>query len=411
MRTNDLFLTAAAASMMMLAACTHDDGTTSISEPTPVGNELIISTRHSEMGITRAESNIQGTQFKSDESIHIYLRDAANADTTRYYSPLIYTSDGSGGLTTITNGNKIYWPRLMHSLHIYGVYPTGSMDYSKMNTDLTSITLDTYRTEDRAFDKFFPYFFTVERDQTSEDNYKASDLMTGLPTTYEHTTDGTLGPSFSAPFTLRQNVTPGNIPLTFTHRLTKVIVNVKITEGTNDITMDHIWDTNPSPEDHNYARVALVNTKRKTWFSLYNNNDTEGNTADDFYDVVTIGRILSEAPDSVIVGQGKTPIDNSSNAKSLTLSAIVPPQTLTEGLPFIKVFLIDNSSGSEVVTNTFIYKIPDDGDATPNEVALTLEASKVYTFNISINKPNITVTTSISPWTVTDANNVIGVLQ
>ena len=411
MRTNDLFLTAAAASLMMLAACTHDDGTTSISEPTPVGNELIISTRHSEMGITRAESNIQGTQFKSGESIHIYLRDAANADTTRYYSPLIYTSDGSGGLTTITNGNKIYWPRLMHSLHIYGVYPTGSMDYSKMNTDLTSITLDTYRTEDRAFDKFFPYFFTVERDQTSEDNYKASDLMTGLPTTYTHTTDGTQGPSFSAPFTLRQNVTPGNIPLTFTHRLTKVIVNVKITEGTNDIEMNDIWDTNPSPEDNKYARVALVNTKRKTWFSLYNNNNTGENTTDDFYDVVTTDRILSEAPDSVIVGQGKTPIDNSSNANSLTLSAIVPPQTLTEGLPFIKVFLIYDSGGSEVVTNTFIYKIPDDGDATPNEVALTLEASKVYTFNISINKPNITVTTSISPWTVTGANDVIGVLQ
>lgn len=233
--------------------------------------------------------------------------------------------------------------------------------------------------------------------------------MTGFPTTYTHTTDGTLGASFSAPFTLRQNVTPGNIPLTFTHRLTKVIVNVKITEGTNDITMDDIWDTNPSSVDHKYARVALVNTKRKTWFSLYNNNDTEGNTADDYYDVVTIGRILTEAPDSVIVGQGQTPI--ASNANSLTLSAIVPPQTLTEGLPFIKVFLIDDSSGSEVVTNTFIYKIPDDGDATPNEVALTLEASKVYTFNISINKPNITVTTSISPWTVTGANDVIGVLQ
>ena len=401
MRTNDLFLTAAAASMMMFAACTHDDGTASISEPTPVGNELIISTRHSEMGITRAESNIQENQFKSGESIHIYLRDAANADTTRYYSPLIYTSDGSGELTTTTNDNKIYWPRLMHSLHIYGVYPTGSMDFSKMNTDLTSITLDTYRTEDRAFDKFFPYFFTVERDQTSEDYYKASDLMTGFPTTYTHTTNETLGPSFSAPFTLRQNVTPGKIPLTFTHRLTKVIVNVKITEGTNDITMDHIWDT--TPEDHNYARVALVNTKRKTWFSLYNNNDTEGNTADDFYDVVTTDRILSEAPDSVIVGQGKTPIDNSSNAKSLTLSAIVPPQTLTEGLPFIKVFLIDNSNGSEVVTNTFIYKIPEGG--------LTLNASTVYTFNISINKPNITVTTRIIPWTVTGANDVIGVLQ
>ena len=39
MRTNDLFLVAAAASMMMFAACTHDDGT--LSTASPASNEMI----------------------------------------------------------------------------------------------------------------------------------------------------------------------------------------------------------------------------------------------------------------------------------------------------------------------------------------------------------------------------------
>ena len=82
MRTNDLFLTAATASMMMLAACTHDDGGSVVTTPTPASNEIVISTSASKMGITRSPeadatnqtTTIQGTLFDADETIDIFFK-------------------------------------------------------------------------------------------------------------------------------------------------------------------------------------------------------------------------------------------------------------------------------------------------------------------------------------------------
>lgn len=406
MRTNYLFLTAAAASMLMLTACTHDDS--SSTESAPVSNELIISTRHSEMGITRAESNIQSEQFKQGEPIHVFLRDATDIlDSTRYSSPRLYITTNTtgslspatdnGGGTYTANSNKLYWPKLMHSLHIYGIYPIGSVGWSARKT--TSADADTYTTNNSAFDKEFKYYFTVQEDQTSEANYKASDLMTGFPTTYEHSSDETAGSSYTAPFTIRQNENPGLIKLTFTHRLTKVIVNITKTTETADISMDDIRYSSES--DKVFARVTLLNTVRKTWFQVDNT------------DVVAATRVAAgeggvdeqPAPHNVIVGQGATALSN--NASSVTLSAIVPPQTIISGSDFIQVELIDNTNNAnptdpDNVTNTFKYKLDDN---------LTLQASKVHTYNIRINKPNIIVTTSITNWDAVDAVNPVGVLQ
>lgn len=405
MRTNYLFLTAATASMLMLTACTHDDS--SSTESAPVSNELIISTRHSEMGITRAESNIQSEQFKQGEPIHVFLRDATDiADSTHYLSPRLYiTTNTTGSLspatdngngTYIANSDKLYWPKLMHSLHIYGIYPIGSVGWSARKT--TSADADTYTTNNSAFDKTFKYYFTVQADQTSEANYKASDLMTGFPTTYTHSSDGTAGPSYTAPFTLRQNENPGSIALTFTHRLTKVIVNITKTTETADISMDDIRYSGES--DKVFARVTLLNTVRKTWFQVDNT------------DVVAATRVAAGEdgvdaqpdPNNVIVGKGSTAL--SSEANSVTLSAIVPPQTITSGSAFIQVDLIDNTSvspgGPDNITNTFKYVLDSD---------LTLQASKVHTYNIRINKPNITVSTSITNWVAVDPVSPVGVLQ
>ena len=402
MRTNDLFLTAAAASMMMFAACTHDDGTASISEPTPVGNELIISTRHSEMGITRAESDIQSGQFKQGEPIHIFLRDATNiADSTKYLSPRLYvTTNTTGALSPATdngdgtysaNSDKLYWPKLMHSLHVYGVYPIGSVGWSARKTTCDE---NTYKANNKAYDKTFKYYFTVAADQTSEVSYKASDLMTGFPTSYTHTA----GESFTAPFTLKQNENPGPIPLTFTHRLTKIVVNITRTGETADIDMNDIWydETATNPADTKYAVVTLENVVKKTWFCVDNTDEVAASrvvVGDDGVDAQPEGT-------TIIVGKGKTHLTGNSN--SLTLSAIVPPQTITGsvGSPthFIKVQLYDGES----ITNTFYYDLKDN---------LTLLASKVHTYNIRINKPNITVTTSISNWGDGGTTSEIGVLQ
>ena len=389
MRTNDLFLTAAAASLMMLAACTHDDGTTSISEPTPVGNELIISTRHSEMGITRAESNIQGTMFDINAEMDVFLRDATDPagvsntnDTTHYApNPKLYkvTNTSTGAIKTYSAGdteNRLFWPKLIHELYIFGVYPVGSVSWDNV-VDKTNPTHAGYD----PFSATQSYYFTVKEDQTSEANYKASDLMTGLPSGYTHTK----GTAYSAPFKLTQYENPGIVPLLFTHRLTKVVVNITKTTGTEDTDIkidDDIIYTGES--DTKYARVTLMNTKRKTTFQVPSTNELVDGVASNVGEVV--------------VGRGSTTI-TVGDYTAVTLSAIVPPQQIAATTTFIKVELIDNGN----VTDTFLYKIPGGG--------LTLQASRVHTYNIRINKPHINVTTSITNWADGGIINEIGTLQ
>lgn len=405
MRTNDLFLTAAAASMIMLAACTHDDGTTSISEPTPVGNELIISTRHSEMGITRAESNIQESQFDNDEEIHIFLKDAYTGGvegTTTYEYPLIYKKTETESVTgrniktyvgSTTNENRLFWPKLMHSLDIFGVYPKNSV-----TTDVKVGA--TYS----PFDKNEFYYFTVAEDQTEPLNYKNSDLMTGLPTNYNDVHAGSYDANDpaanDAPFKLKQNENPGTIPLTFTHRLTKIIINITKTTGTKDfdIRLEDLEYTGTN--DKKYARVTLLNTLRKTKFKVNSN------------DAVDKDHIITVSPDQVIVGKGGTTTTTNTNGyTAVTLAAIVPPQKIDKNKVFIKVDLIDEDrtdidadNANNRIYDTFLYKIPSTGD-------LILAPSTVYTYTIRINKPHIDVSTTISPWTSGPINHVVGVLQ
>ena len=384
MRTNDLFLVAAAASMMMFAACTHDDGT--LSTASPASNEIVITTRSSDIGFTRAESDIQSTQFLNGEHIDIFLRDASGvADSTTYGNPYNYQTNGSGGGILTRDGSTVvkeYWPKLMHPLYIYGIYPQGAVGWSKRKTSCADE--NTYKSENKAYDKDFRYYFIVAEDQTSEADYKNSDLMTGLPSGYK----------------LTQNENPGTIPLTFTHRLTKIVVNITKTDETADIDMDDIrYDANATTPDTKYAVVTLENVARKTWFCVDNTDavaaDRVNVDGDD-----SGGGVDAQPGTTVIVGKGKTAM--SGNTESVTLSAIVPPQTITgsAGSPthFIKVQLYDGES----VTNTFYYDLKAD---------LTLQASKVHTYNIRINKPNISVSTSITNWTAVGAVDNIGVLQ
>lgn len=395
MRTNYLFLTAAAASMLMLTACTHDDS--SSTESAPVSNELIISTRHSEMGITRAESNIQGTMFDSNEQIDVFLRDATNADDTSRYAPnpkiykVINTSTGAIKTYTGDNENRLFWPKLMHDLYIFGVYPVGSVSWNNV-VDNTNPTHANYN----PFSDTQNYYFTVQEDQTSEANYKASDLMTGLPSEYTHTG----GTAYTAPFKLTQYENPGTVRLTFTHRLTKIIVNVTKTTGTQDtdIPLDDIKYTGTT--DKKYARVTLINTKRRTTFQVPSTDVLVNGDA---------SHATSSSNDIVVVGRGATTI-NVGGYTAVTLSAIVPPQDIAAGTPFIKVDLIDEtrtdldaSIAENRITDTFFYKIPGGG--------LTLVASKVHTYNIRINKPHIDVTTSITNWGDGGTIDEIGTLQ
>lgn len=404
MRTNDFFLVAAAASVMMLAACTHDDGT--LSTASPASNEIVITTRSSEMGFTRAESNIQSTQFDNGQEIHIFLRDATvpanSTDGTLYEgSPYTYIKEDADetGRTiktyVSTVEQRLYWPKLMHPLDIYGIYPINAVsDGTKVDGTFL------------PFDKTKSYYFTVQSDQSSEVNYKLSDLMTGLPTTYNSVKAATYNPTSEdadAPFKLIQKENPGTIPLTFTHRLTKIIINITKTTETKDVDIPMADIICSDGSDTRYAIVTLTNVKRKTQFKV--------NSADP----VDKTNIASVTPDEVRVGQGATPalgdphLTNPNNPQiSVTLAAILPPQVIAAEKPFIKIELVNRTGDSAPYTETpyetFKYAIPAGG--------LELLPGKVHVYNIRINKPHIDVSTTINDWlSAGDPVSEIGTLQ
>ena len=162
--------------------------------------------------------------------------------------------------------------------------------------------------------------------------------------------------------------------LDFKHRLTKIIVTltpatwVAESGSIGQVTAGDLAYS--GTEDTKYARVTLCGINRKISFKVYDASSDLG-TAE-----------ATDDRNSTVVCLG------SNNA------FIVPPQTINTGTPFIKIELIDKTSGEERVNATFHY------NANP-----TLAAKNVYTYNITLEKPQIVVTVdNITAWTSGDAS-------
>ena len=154
----------------MCTACTHDG-----ERIVNMGQEVVSPTNTNmppELRLTygaastRAESNIQSSQFLSGERVNVYMRDVNSLDT--YPSSLNFTADGNGGLSRTSDNTRYYWPRQLGPLEIFGVYPENVLSTQKSGDGSPF----TYANE---------YWFTVAADQTDVANYKASDLMIGFP--------------------------------------------------------------------------------------------------------------------------------------------------------------------------------------------------------------------------------------
>ena len=177
------------------------------------------------------------------------------------------------------------------------------------------------------------------------------------------------------PCTLRQDGDEGTVNLDFKHRLTKIIVTltpatwVAESGSIGQVTANDLaYSTGGETPDTKYARVTLCGIKRKISFKVYDASSDLG---------------AAEATDdsnSTVVCLG------SNNA------FIVPPQKINTSTTFIKIELINNES----VYATFHY------DLTAN---LVLAAKNVYTYNITLEKPQIVVTVNnITAWTSGDAS-------
>ena len=237
----------------MCTACTHD-GETIVN----MGQEIVSPTSTNmppELRLTygasstRAESNIQSSQFLSGERVNVYMRDVNSLDT--YPSSLNFTADGNGGLSRTSDNTRYYWPRQLGPLEIFGVYPENVLSTQKSGDGSPF----TYANE---------YWFTVAADQTDVANYKASDLMIGFPS----------NPSPNvAPCTLFQDGDEGTVNLDFKHRLTKIIVTlapaswVAESGSIGQVTAEDLAYS--GTEDTKYARVTLCGIKRKISFKVY----------------------------------------------------------------------------------------------------------------------------------------------
>ena len=346
MKKSDILL--ALMAVGICAACTHD-GETIVNMgqeavvPTNMPPELRLTYGHGAAG-TRAGSSVQSTLFEADEQIDVFMRDATDGCVTYPTLPLTYTSNGNGTLSYDDSSNRLFWPKLLHAFEIYGVYPHGSV---------TGATPFDYNTD---------YSFTVRADQTAVADYKASDLMIGFP--FNPTPD-------VAPCTLYQDGDEGTVNLDFKHRLTKILVTLpiddKILTGIGNIVANDVAYS--GTEDTKYARITLSNINRKISFKVY--HATPGND-------LGIAVAADEGPATVV-------------SRGNDIAFIVPPQTIPAGT-FITIDLITKGE-SEVVTDTYTYSLTE---------ALMLEPQKVYTYNIGLNKPTVSVTVnSITPWDTT----------
>ena len=250
--------------------------------------------------MTRAAKDVQLDAFDAGENVSIFLvEDGSGSNVTTYSNPLAYTTGASGALTPAADQ---YWPQDGNGLFIFGVYPASAVT-SSTAYNATGIS------------------FSVAADQSAEAGYKASDLMTGT----------------AANPVVR---TSSAVPLTFTHLLTKIDVNLTAGEGFTQAEM-------------NNAVVSILGTQPTTTFDVQS---------------TTVGTATGTAA-PIVAGTGAAN------------SAIIVPQAVAANASFIKV---------TVGGGDYIYKM---GAAT------TFDGKKCYTYNITVNKTGLVLTvTTITDW-------------
>lgn len=265
--------------------------------------------------LTRAAGqDIQSTLFDSGENVDVFINEnTTGTASTTYTQPLTYTT-GTGG--SLTAPSPQLFPSSGNGVNIYAVYPSGAAS----NVNGTDVA------------------FSVKTDQSTDDNYKASDLMTGAPA--------------SNPV----ERTATTIPLVFKHCLTKINLNIYPGEG---FTMDALAG----------AKVSISGATPNATFNVKTGAVTSVSSAGAGAPVIDLGTLNAPGNNPYISG-----------------SAIIIPQTIAAGTKFIYITI-----GVNPATN-LVYTLP-------TSAATTFEAAKVYTFNITARMSGLSITSStITDW-------------
>ena len=165
----------AAIAALALTACSNDD------EIKVGGDNAILLTSSLDVAETRAATNIQTSAFDAGETVDVYITENEPGTNETHYNQPILATTKTGGALDLQDG-PYYYPTSGNGVNIYALYPA---------------TAETGE------------LFTIADDQSTDANYKASDLMYGKPVA------NPVSPSANA------------VDIKFTHLLSKVTINLK----------------------------------------------------------------------------------------------------------------------------------------------------------------------------------------
>lgn len=305
------FLMATAAAAIVMVACNNEE-TDNWAGEIRLSSGLAVQ----QVNSTRAANNIQNGQFAAGEKIDVFINEAVNAGetaTTSYTQPLVYTAGGDGSMNT---SPQPYYPTSGKDVNIYAYYPSGTV---------TSIDADAASVE-----------FTVKENQSSDANYKASDLMYGTA---------------SNPVKRIKD----DVNITFKHLLSKVTVTLKQGAGIKNLTN---------------AKVELLNVLPTTKLDP-STGTISGAEADKDKIAITV-------------------MDKGTN---LSGSAVVVPQTLNKEVEgkrrFIRVTL-------ETGGVLYSQNLTDAEGQTIEDIKM--EAGNEYKYEITVNLTSLDIKSSITEW-------------
>lgn len=282
---------ACTAAIFMAAACSND-----ISEATGQGEARIMltATVGSSTRTTHTALN-QDHIATGDGSVGVIIQQEGASSGSYLLNNAAFSSDGAGSLTPVSAEASPYFPLDGSRVNIYAYTPR--------------ITSDTFSPDDEIT-------VSVATDQSSDNDYLSSDFMIGAPT---------VNPVAK---------TTSSVPLTFEHKMAKIVVDF------SSVTTDLTGATLTTCDLYTSAKVHIKNKTITTDESAP-------------MQAITIAKIDAQK----------------------TAACVIPPQTVVAGT---KLLCLDFNNGIKTYYTT--------------SADITFGSGKVYTFNMS----NVTKTATTS---------------
>lgn len=267
---------------------------------------------------TRAAHGLN-TQLKNGEEVHVWVDDATT-DQNLYTNNILAAGDQGA----LTGGITMYFPETGNNVDIYAIHGNWG------STALTGFW-GTEQTHSVAQD---------QRTEQTTDGYAKSDLV------YAKSQD------------VKRGQNPTTVNLTFTHLLSKV--EVVLVPGAGPPIIN---------------KVEILNTKLDAKFTPNRESEITA-TADGTIDGTTLNAIEIDKD----LTSSKNAAGDDESKKNLN-EAVIVPQTLAKGTPFIRV---TTNEGGEL-----IYRLKEE---------TTFALATKYRYTITANLTGLEVTATITPW-------------